>query len=116
MARHTATTCRWAAWGCGWPASSATTSTSPAPRTASGSGSPPPSTDVTGGTRAGAAPGRPRNARRRDALGRPLPYGTPGEPRAPEGVVRTPAETLREAQQLLDAGRPLHAHEVLEHA
>jgi hypothetical protein len=49
-------------------------------------------------------------------LGRPLPYGEPGEPRAPEGVVRTPAETLRVAQQLLDAGRPFHAHEVLEDA
>ena len=60
--------------------------------------------------------GRARNARPRDALGRPLPYGTPGEPRAPEGVVRTPADTLREAQELLDAGRPFHAHEVLEDA
>ncbi|WP_369140548.1 DUF309 domain-containing protein [Modestobacter versicolor] len=60
--------------------------------------------------------GRARNARPRDALGRPLPYGEPGEPRAPEGVVRTPAETLHEAQQLLDAGRPFHAHEVLEDA
>jgi hypothetical protein len=60
--------------------------------------------------------GRARNARPRDALGRPLPYGAEGEPRAPEGVVRTPAETLREAQELLDAGRPFHAHEVLEDA
>ena len=60
--------------------------------------------------------GRARNARPRDALGRPLPYGSSGEPRAPEGVVRTPAETLREAQELLDAGRPFHAHEVLEDA
>ena len=60
--------------------------------------------------------GRARNARPRDALGRPLPYDAPGEPRAPEGVVRTPAETLREAQALLDAGRPFHAHEVLEDA
>jgi uncharacterized protein len=60
--------------------------------------------------------GRARNGRPRDALGRPLPYGAEGEPRAPEGVVRTPAETLREAQQLLDAGRPFHAHEVLEDA
>jgi uncharacterized protein len=62
------------------------------------------------------ATGRARNARPRDALGRSLPYGAPGEPRAPEGVVRTPAATLAEAQQLLDAGRPFHAHEVLEDA
>jgi hypothetical protein len=60
--------------------------------------------------------GRARNARPRDALGRPLPYGSPGEPRAPEGVVRTPSATLAEAQRLLDAGRPFHAHEVLEDA
>ncbi len=60
--------------------------------------------------------GRARNARPRDALGRPLPYGEVGEDRAPEGVVRTPAQTLAEAQRLLDAGRPFHAHEVLEDA
>lgn len=60
--------------------------------------------------------GRARNARPRDALGRPLPYGAVGEERAPEGVVRTPAESLAEAQALLDAGRPFHAHEVLEDA
>jgi hypothetical protein len=60
--------------------------------------------------------GRARSARPRDALGRPLPHGSPGEPRAAEGVVRTPEETLREAQHLLDAGRPFHAHEVLEDA
>src|SRR5439155_23761288 len=46
----------------------------------------------------------------------PLPYGAPGEERAPEGVVRTPAAALAEAQALLDAGRPFHAHEVLEDA
>lgn len=62
------------------------------------------------------AGGRARSARPRDALGRPLPYGEPGEPRAPDGVVRTPGETLTQAQQLLDAGRPFHAHEVLEDA
>ena len=62
------------------------------------------------------ADGRARNARPRDGLGRPLPHGEPGEPRAPEGVVRTAGETLREAQELLDAGRPFHAHEVLEDA
>ncbi|MEI4272922.1 DUF309 domain-containing protein [Klenkia sp. LSe6-5] len=60
--------------------------------------------------------GRARNARPRDGLGRPLPYGVPGEPRAPEGVVRSAAQTLAEAQELLDAGRPFHAHEVLEDA
>jgi uncharacterized protein len=71
---------------------------------------------VPGGTRDRDDTGRARNARPRDALGRPLPYGSPGEPRAPEGVVRTPEETLGEAQRLLDAGRPFHAHEVLEDA
>ena len=60
--------------------------------------------------------GRARNARPRDALGRPLPYGAVGEERAPEGVVRAPARSLAEAQELLDAGRPFHAHEVLEDA
>lgn len=60
------------------------------------------------------AAGRARNARPRDALGRPLPYGAEGEERAPEGVPRTPEQALTEAQQLLDGGRPFHAHEVLE--
>jgi uncharacterized protein len=62
------------------------------------------------------AAGRARNARPRDALGRPLPYDAAGEERAPEGVVRTPDHALAEAQRLLDAGRPFHAHEVLEDA
>ena len=60
--------------------------------------------------------GRARNARPRDTLGRPLPYGAVGEERAPEGVVRPPVQALTEAQELLDAGRPFHAHEVLEDA
>ncbi|AXG81437.1 DUF309 domain-containing protein [Streptomyces paludis] len=60
--------------------------------------------------------GRARNARPRDGLGRPLPYGAAGVERQPEGVVRTPGETLREAQRLLDAGKPFHAHEVFEDA
>lgn len=58
--------------------------------------------------------GRARNARPRDGLGRPLPYGAEGVARQPEGVPRSPEETLTEAQRLLDAGRPFHAHEVLE--
>lgn len=62
------------------------------------------------------AEGRARSARPRDGLGRPLPYGTPGVERQPEGVERSPEESLREAQRLLDAGRPFHAHEVLEDA
>jgi uncharacterized protein len=62
------------------------------------------------------AEGRARNARPRDALGRPLPYGAAGEERAPEGIVRPPDRALAEAQELLDAGRPFHAHEVLEDA
>ncbi|MFF1920844.1 DUF309 domain-containing protein [Streptomyces sp. NPDC058221] len=60
--------------------------------------------------------GRAHNARPRDGLGRPLPYGSPGVERQPEGLVRTPEETVREAQRLLDAGMPFHAHEVFEDA
>ncbi|SHF57280.1 DUF309 domain-containing protein [Geodermatophilus nigrescens] len=60
--------------------------------------------------------GRARNARPRDALGRPLPRGAEGVERAPEGVPRTPDEAVAEAQALLDDGRPFHAHEVLEDA
>ncbi len=60
--------------------------------------------------------GRARNARPRDGLGRPLPHGAVGVERAPEGVRRSPQETVREAQALLDAGRPFHAHEVFEDA
>jgi hypothetical protein len=60
--------------------------------------------------------GRARNARPRDGLGRPLPYGAEGVPRQPEGVVRAPRETVAEAQALLGAGKPFHAHEVFEDA
>lgn len=60
--------------------------------------------------------GRARNARPRDGLGRPLPYGENGVERQPEGVARTPAQTLAEAQRLLDDGKPFHAHEVFEDA
>lgn len=61
--------------------------------------------------------GRPRNARPRDSLGRPLPRGAEGaeQPPADEEPLE-PAEVLREAQQLLDTGYPFHAHEVLEAA
>ncbi|KOV69971.1 hypothetical protein ADL01_21590 [Streptomyces sp. NRRL WC-3618] len=60
--------------------------------------------------------GRARNARPRDGLGRPLPYGDPGVARQPEGVVRRPEDSVVEAQALLDAGKPFHAHEVFEDA
>jgi len=66
------------------------------------------------------ARGRPRNARPRDALGRPLAYDAAGVSRdledGPAGPPGTPAESLRQAQRLLDAGRPFEAHEVLEDA
>lgn len=58
--------------------------------------------------------GRPRNARPRDALGRPLPRGEAGVAGVPDDVVLSPADSLVEAQRLLDEGRPFHAHEVLE--
>ena len=58
--------------------------------------------------------GRPRNARPRDGLGRPLPRGGSGVARVPDGLVLPPAAALAEAQRLLDDGRPFHAHEILE--
>ncbi|HET8988910.1 MAG TPA: DUF309 domain-containing protein [Humibacillus sp.] len=57
--------------------------------------------------------GRARQARPRDALGRPLPYGADGvEPVSEEPL--PPAETLSTARDLVDAGRPFAAPEVLE--
>jgi hypothetical protein len=61
--------------------------------------------------------GRPRNARPRDALGRPLSRATPheaGQPRIPDDLTVTGYEAARLADELLRAGRPFHAHEVLE--
>jgi len=60
--------------------------------------------------------GRARNNRPRDGLGRPLPHDAAGVERQPEGIRRSPDETLAEAQHLLDTGKPFHAHEVLEDA
>jgi hypothetical protein len=60
------------------------------------------------------AAGRARNARPRDALGRPLPRGAAGDERIPDDLVLPPAQALGLAQRLLDEGRPFHAHEVLE--
>jgi uncharacterized protein len=61
--------------------------------------------------------GRPRNARARDGLGRPLPRDIDpavGEPRVPGDLALPPAEAVRLADELLRSGRPFHAHEVLE--
>ena len=59
------------------------------------------------------AGGRPRNARPRDPLGRPLPRGSSG--RAPVDEPALPAaEALTRAQQLLGDGEAFAAHEVLE--
>jgi uncharacterized protein len=60
--------------------------------------------------------GNARNARPRDALGRPLPRGSAGVPRIPDDLDLPPAETLRYAQDLLDRGLAFNAHEVLEAA
>ncbi|NHC16162.1 DUF309 domain-containing protein [Motilibacter sp. E257] len=60
------------------------------------------------------AEGRARNARPRDELGRPLPHGAEGVERVPDDFVLPPVEALAEAQRFFDAGRPFHAHEVLE--
>lgn len=60
--------------------------------------------------------GRPRNARPRDALGRPLPRREAGVAVVPDDLVLSPGDSLTEAQRLLDEGRPFHAHEVLEAA
>jgi len=61
--------------------------------------------------------GRPRNARPRDSLGRPLARGQePGadwEP-IPDDLALTGADAVRLADRLLRAGRAFPAHEVLE--
>ena len=67
--------------------------------------------------------GRPRNARPRDGLGRPLDRagaatgadaGGPGEDRIPDDLLLAGPDAARLADELLRAGRPFHAHEVLE--
>lgn len=60
--------------------------------------------------------GRARNARPRDAAGRPLPRDAVGVERVPDDLVLDDDATVVEAQRLLDAGLPFHAHEVLEAA
>ena len=57
--------------------------------------------------------GRARQARPRDELGRPQPYGSQGVEQVPEDPL-PPDETIRFARELVDGGRPFSAHEVLE--
>lgn len=59
------------------------------------------------------AEGRARQGRPRDALGRPLPYGTRGVDAVSEEPL-PPAETILWARELLERGRPFSAHEVCE--
>ncbi len=59
--------------------------------------------------------GRPRNARPRDALGRPLDRAPgAGEATIPDDLTLAGPDAARLADELLRAGRPFHAHEVLE--
>lgn len=61
--------------------------------------------------------GRPRNARPRDELGRPLPRTARSDvPRIPDDLAVSPAEAAALGGSLLAQGRPFHAHEVFEAA
>ena len=67
--------------------------------------------------------GRPRNARPRDGLGRPLGRADSAaaselseSERIPDDLVISGAEAAALADHLLRDGRPFHAHEVLEAA
>jgi hypothetical protein len=62
------------------------------------------------------ADGRARNARPRDLLGRPLPRSAGGQSPIADDPALPPVQALAAAQDLLDAGQPFHAHEVLEAA
>jgi uncharacterized protein len=59
------------------------------------------------------AAGRARQGRPRDALGRPLPYGSVGVEPVPEEPLDA-EPTLALARRLVEEGRPFAAHEVLE--
>jgi hypothetical protein len=60
------------------------------------------------------ARGRPRNARPRDQLGRPLRRDASGQPPLPDGPALPPDAALDLAQELIDSGRAFQAHEILE--
>jgi uncharacterized protein len=79
----------------------------PAPEPATGAGAPGPD------RRDRDAYGRARQARPRDRLGRPLPYGSVGVEPVPEEPL-PPVATISAAHALLAEGRPFAAHEVYE--
>lgn len=60
--------------------------------------------------------GRPRNARPRDALGRPLDRAEAGQEPIPDDLAIGGTDAATLADRLLREGRPFHAHEVLEAA
>jgi uncharacterized protein len=61
--------------------------------------------------------GRPRNARPRDELGRPLSRtATDDVPAIPDDLTVTPDEAVTLGGRLLAEDRPFHAHEVFEAA
>jgi hypothetical protein len=62
------------------------------------------------------AMGRPRSARPRDELGRPLPRDADGVAGLPDDIALSPEDSLARAQLLLDGGHAFRAHEVLESA
>lgn len=58
--------------------------------------------------------GRPRNARPRDALGRPLPVAESGVTPLPDDLDVRPENAVAQASGLVEKGLAFQAHEVLE--
>lgn len=60
--------------------------------------------------------GRPRNARPRDATGRPLPRDASGVPLVGDKAISDVDDALARARRALDDGNPFAAHECFEWA
>ncbi len=60
------------------------------------------------------ATGRARNARPRDAYGRPLPHGAEGVERVPDDYAPTAEQAIADGVEMLRLDRPFHAHEIFE--
>ncbi|WP_062430940.1 DUF309 domain-containing protein [Herbidospora daliensis] len=60
------------------------------------------------------AEGRARNARPRDAYGRPLPHGAEGVDRVPDDYAPTAEQAVADGVEMLRLDRPFHAHEIFE--